>query len=427
MGNCVTQYIGARYVPLFADPIDWTDDRTYEPLTIVLHQGNSYTSRCTVPKGIDITDEYYWAQTGNYNAQVEQYRIEVGEYKEKVDCAVATVKEDAAKVQDALDKCNEAVEKVDAGVDKVNAEVDKGVEQINSAISNGIISINEAGNNAENDIADAVESAISQIDTAASDGVSKVNTAAETGENNVNSSVSSGIEDVNSAVEAGLERINDATADVDSTAQQIRDEMDQLETDVKSDIQDIRDELANVDSLAKTNESDIASLEEQVNINTSDIADLKQQSGPDNVVQYVYVDAHGNNDGQFLLERSTAIIHGQKWYGGDEGLQEETVADLTLEFYPLVSNVNVINSENVATITSPGFGSTPSDRNIGTISVIPIDTADTREVSTYGGIYTDNSVVKIDSTARAAVNAKIQSYTGIKCVVIIRTTCEYTS
>ena len=73
----VTQYIGARYVPLFADPIDWDSTKHYEPLTIVYHQGNSFTSKQFVPTGIDIANTDYWALTGNYNAQVEQYRREV--------------------------------------------------------------------------------------------------------------------------------------------------------------------------------------------------------------------------------------------------------------------------------------------------------------------------------------------------------------
>jgi hypothetical protein len=68
------EYIGARYVPLFADPIEWDKTKTYEPLTIVYHGGNSYTSRQYVPVGIEISNESYWALTGNYNAQVEQYR-----------------------------------------------------------------------------------------------------------------------------------------------------------------------------------------------------------------------------------------------------------------------------------------------------------------------------------------------------------------
>lgn len=75
-----TQYIGARYVPIFGrkgEPtVEWDNKSPYEPLTIVCHAGNSYTSRQYVPTGIEITDESYWALTGNYNAQVEQYRKE---------------------------------------------------------------------------------------------------------------------------------------------------------------------------------------------------------------------------------------------------------------------------------------------------------------------------------------------------------------
>lgn len=72
----VRQYVGARYVPLFADPLEWSDTIGYGPLTVVLHEGNSYTSRQSVPVGIDINNTAYWAETGNYNAQVEAYRQE---------------------------------------------------------------------------------------------------------------------------------------------------------------------------------------------------------------------------------------------------------------------------------------------------------------------------------------------------------------
>ena len=80
----VSQYIGARYVPLFADPLTWDITKTYEPLTIVYYQGNSFTSRQAVPAGIDITNGDYWALTGNYNAQIEQYRTEVQTYDNRI-------------------------------------------------------------------------------------------------------------------------------------------------------------------------------------------------------------------------------------------------------------------------------------------------------------------------------------------------------
>lgn len=80
----VREYIGARYVPVFANPIEWSDTKGYEPLTIVTHQGNSYTSMQAVPPGIDIANTAFWALTGNYNAQIEQYRAEVRQYQQTV-------------------------------------------------------------------------------------------------------------------------------------------------------------------------------------------------------------------------------------------------------------------------------------------------------------------------------------------------------
>lgn len=80
----VRQYVGARYVPLFAEPLEWSSTQGYESLTVVLHEGNSYTSRQSVPVGIDINNTAYWAETGNYNAQIEAYRQEVLAYDQRI-------------------------------------------------------------------------------------------------------------------------------------------------------------------------------------------------------------------------------------------------------------------------------------------------------------------------------------------------------
>lgn len=97
-----TQYVGARYVPIFGrkgeTSIEWDGTAPYEPLTIVLHQGNSYTSRQYVPTGADINDQKYWANTGNYNAQVEQYRQDVLRY----DARITTAQTDADAANDKL-------------------------------------------------------------------------------------------------------------------------------------------------------------------------------------------------------------------------------------------------------------------------------------------------------------------------------------
>ena len=117
-----SQYVGSRYVPIFADPIEWDIHKSYESLTIVTYDGESYTSKCNVGPGVDITNTRYWAKTGAYNAQVEQYKNEVkdlssqvtgfasdnAEFREKIDQYTKdnaemknTVAEDKARV-DAL-------------------------------------------------------------------------------------------------------------------------------------------------------------------------------------------------------------------------------------------------------------------------------------------------------------------------------------
>ena len=82
------QYIGARYVPIFDGA--WDNTKDYAPLTIVSYEGNSYTSRTYVPSGIDITNDTYWALSGNYNAQVEAYRQEVASISRDVYSAIST-------------------------------------------------------------------------------------------------------------------------------------------------------------------------------------------------------------------------------------------------------------------------------------------------------------------------------------------------
>ena len=97
-----TQYIGARYVPIFGrkgeTSITWDSSAPYEPLTIVLYKGNSYTSRQYVPTGIDIHNDNFWANTGNYNAQIEQYRQDVLRY----DARITTAQTDADAANDKL-------------------------------------------------------------------------------------------------------------------------------------------------------------------------------------------------------------------------------------------------------------------------------------------------------------------------------------
>lgn len=104
------QYIGARYVPLFADPAEWDNTRTYEPLTIVMHQGNSFTSRQAVPIGIDIDNSEYWAETGNWNSQVEAYRREVMTFDDRIEDNADAIAAEATARQTADEGLEDAIE-----------------------------------------------------------------------------------------------------------------------------------------------------------------------------------------------------------------------------------------------------------------------------------------------------------------------------
>lgn len=80
-------YIGARYVPIVAGM--WDKSLQYEPLTIVMYQGSSYTSKTYVPVNTDITNTDYWVRTANYDEQVEFYRSEVQQFKKDIDASEA--------------------------------------------------------------------------------------------------------------------------------------------------------------------------------------------------------------------------------------------------------------------------------------------------------------------------------------------------
>lgn len=114
------QYIGARYVPAFAEPIEWDINKPYESLTIVTYQGNSFTSKCAVPGGTDITNERYWAKTGDYNAQVAEYRAAVGDLSTQVTGFAKDNAEFREKI-DQYDKDNAAMKnEVAASTARVN-------------------------------------------------------------------------------------------------------------------------------------------------------------------------------------------------------------------------------------------------------------------------------------------------------------------
>ena len=106
----IKEYIGARYVPQFYDDgeggAEWKQNERYEPLTVVLYEGNSYTSRQYVPEGISITNTNYWLETGNWNSQIESYRLEVLQFADNIQEASQA----AAAAQQTADNAHTAAD-----------------------------------------------------------------------------------------------------------------------------------------------------------------------------------------------------------------------------------------------------------------------------------------------------------------------------
>lgn len=76
------QYVGARYVPKIMG--EWNKALQYEALSVVTYMGNSFTSKVPVPANVEIDNEDYWINTGNYNAQIEYYRRETEQLAEDI-------------------------------------------------------------------------------------------------------------------------------------------------------------------------------------------------------------------------------------------------------------------------------------------------------------------------------------------------------
>lgn len=95
----VTQYIGARYVPLFYTASDntnnWEAGVQYEPLTIVTYLNQSYASKKPVPVSVGnpADNPDYWVITGAYNAQVAQMQQDLDDLELRVDVVEDKVKD----------------------------------------------------------------------------------------------------------------------------------------------------------------------------------------------------------------------------------------------------------------------------------------------------------------------------------------------
>lgn len=103
-GEIQKQYIGARYVPKLADPLEWTTQRTYEAFEMVIvtpttYPPGSYISRKPVPRGILITNTDYWAFMGSTTTSIAQLQQKVN----SLDTIIANTNDAIARSNTAYD------------------------------------------------------------------------------------------------------------------------------------------------------------------------------------------------------------------------------------------------------------------------------------------------------------------------------------
>ena len=86
--NDTLEYINSNFPWKFANPIEWSNNRVYEPYTVVYdtNTASSYVSLKEVPIGIPLTNTEYWAKTADYNAQVERATTRSIYYGKKILC-----------------------------------------------------------------------------------------------------------------------------------------------------------------------------------------------------------------------------------------------------------------------------------------------------------------------------------------------------
>lgn len=162
----VTQYIGARYVPIiFQNPDDnsndWKAGIAYEPLTIVSYAGGSYTSKTAVPAGASnpVDAPEYWVAIGLYSGQtaintnsITQIRHALAAATEAgYVCTSARAEGDYVWIAGALYECTAAVAVDEAYTEGIN------ITPVDDFIHDTVIAINNLGNRvstAEGDISD---------------------------------------------------------------------------------------------------------------------------------------------------------------------------------------------------------------------------------------------------------------------------------
>lgn len=308
------QYIGARYVPKFADPVDYNPLTAYEALTIVIYNRDSYTSRQPVPAGIDPSNSEYWVKTGDFNSQLNDLSNKIDGWDDEISAIEQTAKNAEEIAQKALDEVEstdisqltERVDDLETGLASANTNISTNTASISSLNADLLdqgskVKALETSQSEQDTKIDEMQTDISILQTATtslSGQISIIKSAAESAQNSANAAAEEAIE-AKTAAEAAKEAAEAISPDVEALKITVGDDSSGLVKDV-SDLQHAIGDGSGTDSLSSritaletsqntqdtsiaANTTAITALQDTVGNETSglvkDVADLKKTVG----------------------------------------------------------------------------------------------------------------------------------------------------
>ena len=156
----VTQIVGPRIAPYWADPVEWTSTRAYEPFTFVTYQGDSYCSRQDTPIGIDITNDDYWVKVSDYNAQAVALQRSMTHTIETAESNMEST------IQAAENSMTQTIETAESNMESVIQAADNSMTQTIETAESNMESAIQAADNSMAEQVNAVQAIKNEFEAA---------------------------------------------------------------------------------------------------------------------------------------------------------------------------------------------------------------------------------------------------------------------
>lgn len=318
-----SMYIGARYVPIFADPVYWSNDRAFEPLTIVVKDGDCYTSKCYVPEGAPLpvrpeNQNTYWIRTSDYNYQFEELRQAVVDLSKQVEKFAqnnkdftaqmqawnTTMQEWSGKIEDwgqTMDQFNTRVEAVESGLAEEIARA-KAAEAAETERANSAETENATAIAAEADRAKAAETQIANRVTVTEADITAIK-AEQTIQNNNISANAKNIQDNAAEIAKHAKRLTDLESNASDWDSVFPD------TTIAQEVQKEENTRANAVTELKAKDTQLAAdIEEVRDLANHKVDQTTFQKADDMNVKYVD-ETHGRISTPALVTIDLPITH----------------------------------------------------------------------------------------------------------------------